>query len=294
VNKAAEQKSGLSGTRLLRFIAKTGISALALFYVSQKIDFRETWGIITAASLPLLMFGILLFNVSKVVSTWRVKYFLACVGADISPGYNIVVYYIGAFYNIFLPGSIGGDAYKVQLLRKKTQVSVGESVSVVFLDRLSGMVALVFITLSLGLLVPLSPSIPHFKVLLMMALLMLYPAYWLFLYFLFKKFKPAFHSTNIISMVTQLLQVACAWSLLLSLGMESHGSDYITLFMLSSVVSVIPFTIGGLGAREVVFLWGMQFLAVDRHLSVAFTLLFFTVTAVSSFAGLFLTFRNDA
>ena len=63
--------------------------------------------------------------------------------------------------------------------------------------------------------------------------------------------------------------------------------EYMTLFLLSSVVAVIPFTIGGIGARELVFIFGADYLLIDKNTAVAFSILFFVITAVSSFTGIF-------
>jgi hypothetical protein len=53
------------------------------------------------------------------------------------------------------------------------------------------------------------------------------------------------------------------------------------------MVAVIPFTIGGVGARELVFVYAGQLLQVDIEKAVAFSLIFFLITACSSLAGAF-------
>ncbi len=63
--------------------------------------------------------------------------------------------------------------------------------------------------------------------------------------------------------------------------------EYLTLFLLSSIVAVLPFTIGGVGARELVFIFGANYLMIDKNTAVAFSILFFMITAVSSFTGIF-------
>jgi hypothetical protein len=46
------------------------------------------------------------------------------------------------FYNLFLPGAISGDAYKVVLLTRKYDVSYKKITAAVLLDRFSGLLAL--------------------------------------------------------------------------------------------------------------------------------------------------------
>src|SRR3979409_1880890 len=55
------------------------------------------------------------------------------------------LFFIGMFYNQFLPGGTGGDIIKSYLLLKETDKKAGGLLAVVF-DRLIGLVALVFIT----------------------------------------------------------------------------------------------------------------------------------------------------
>jgi uncharacterized membrane protein YbhN (UPF0104 family) len=54
------------------------------------------------------------------------------------------------------------------------------------------------------------------------------------------------------------------------------------------VVAVLPFTVGGVGARELVMIMGYTYLPINPNSAVAFSLLFFLITALSSFLGAFL------
>ncbi len=63
--------------------------------------------------------------------------------------------------------------------------------------------------------------------------------------------------------------------LLNSLGVSENLIAYMALFLISSVVAVLPFTIGGVGARELVFVLGHQWFGIEQNTAVAFSLLFF-------------------
>jgi uncharacterized membrane protein YbhN (UPF0104 family) len=88
-------------------------------------------------------------------------------------------------------------------------------------------------------------------------------------------------------------QVACAFCLMRSVHIHGHEMDYLSLFMLSSVVAVLPFTIGGMGARELVFVYCAQWLFIDKEAAVVFSMLFFIVSALSSLPGLIFIPRID-
>ena len=57
------------------------------------------------------------------------------------------------FYNLFLPGAISGDAYKVVLLTRKYDVSYKKITAAVLLDRFSGLLALGLILSTYGVMV---------------------------------------------------------------------------------------------------------------------------------------------
>ena len=286
---AEEKKSALKETA--KFAVKIAVSAIALYFVFRKVDFDETWRTMTQANLLFLILALIIFNISKLISIFRLKYLLADISIYIDNLFNVKLYYIGAFYNLFLPGSVGGDGYKIYLLKQRYDGETRRIISAVFLDRLSGLVSLFFLT---GFLLLFS-TYDHtnwFLIIVITAIVLAFPAYWIFLRLFFKRFTDSYFSTNYVSLATQALQVASAFFILLGLNAAGSSMDYLSLFMVSSVVAVVPFTIGGLGAREVVFVLGYQYLNIDKHTAIAFTLLFFAITAISSFIGFFLSFEK--
>jgi uncharacterized membrane protein YbhN (UPF0104 family) len=64
-----------------------------------------------------------------------------------------------------------------------------------------------------------------------------------------------------------------------------HFAAYLSVFLVSSVAAVLPLSFGGLGAREVTFLWGLQLLQLDPTDGVLASSGFFLITAMSSLLG---------
>jgi hypothetical protein len=190
------------------------------------------------------------------------------------------------FYNLFLPGGIGGDGYKVYLLNKSHKTNLKHLISATLLDRISGMMALVILALALALFVDLSFAGPWINWALAGIIIIAYPGYYVIFRLLFKRFTSVFHLTNIYSLGVQLVQLLCAFFILKALFVTELYIEYMTLFLLSSIVAVLPFTIGGIGARELVFIFGADYLFIDKNTAVAFSILFFLITAISSFTGI--------
>jgi len=69
--------------------------------------------------------------------------------------------------------------------------------------------------------------------------------------------------------------------------MNENIMSYMFIFLISSIVAVLPITIGGVGSREVTFMIGAQLLNLDINLSIALSFLFYIITAVVSFFGIY-------
>ena len=280
---------------ILKFAFKIALSATALYFVFRKIDVDEFITALSSVNLLFFILAILAFNASKLVASFRLKDYYASQDLHLDTLYNIKLYYVGMFYNLFLPGSVGGDAYKVYLLRQNSEVKTKALITATLLDRLSGLVLLFFEATVLFQFSSFDhPDYGYLKWLFLLAGILAIPAWYFIKKWLFNPgFLTVFATTTHYSFWVQVGQVLTAWLLLMAVGVEGHISDYLSLFMVSSVVAVLPFTIGGVGARELVFLYGYQFLDVIRAQAVAFTILFFFVTAITAIIGFFVSLTID-
>ena len=273
---------------------KLSITSLALYFVFRKVDFEEIVKVFKTVQPWWLLLSFLSFNISKIIASFRIKHFYEASGVSLNSFYNIKLHYLGMFYNLFLPGSIGGDGYKVYLLKKDNEnVKTKHLISGTFLDRLSGLTILFLFTCIFVYLSAFADEIPYLDLISVAGGILVIPGFFIFCRILFPVFNSKFLITLHLSFWVQLLQVACALTLLYSLGIFENLMDYLTLFEVSSVVAVLPFTAGGVGARELVFLYGTQYLNIEEASAVAFALLFFGITAATSFVGLFFSYDID-
>ncbi len=279
---------------ILKLVLKLGLTTGALIFVFQKIDIEEFKESILDTSIPLFFLAFLAFNLSKIVAAFRFKQFLRPLEIYLADKYNLTLSYVGMFYNLFLPGSIGGDGYKIFVLKQQyKEAKTRQLVSASILDRISGLAFLFILGCVLLLSSTFQIDIPWVKWLVLLLAVLVLPIYYLFVRVLFPAFKSAFVPTSNLSFWVQIGQVTSAFCILLALDIQDPYVDYLTLFMISSVVAVLPFTIGGVGARELVFLYGYQYLQIQEGKAIAFTILFFSVTALSSLVGLPFVFTID-
>lgn len=287
-------KLGDKHKSLLKWALKILLTGLALYFVFTKIDVAEMWQAMKGINPLYLFLGLLAFNLSKVLSALRLNLFYHAGGLPLGQVYNLKLYYLGMFYNLFLPGSIGGDGYKVYLLKQQyPDLRTRSLVSATLLDRIGGMALLGWLAGLLALFSAFAEAEPLIKWACVAVVVLALPAWYLLLKLFFKNWLPVWLPAAHLSLWVQLSQLLSAWLLLLSLGTGQYFVEYFTLFLVSSAASVLPLTVGGAGIRELVFIYGLELMPVEKATAIAFTLLFFGITAVSSLAGLFFTYQVD-
>ncbi len=274
--------------KFLKTLLKFTLSGLALWFVFSKVSFEEVAFLIYRSNVLLLILATLFFVASKVLSAFRLNLFFKAIELNLEHRYNLKLYWIGMFYNLFLPGGIGGDGYKIYLLNKQYGTKVKYLVQASLIDRISGLVSLLFLV-GIGLLFLDISFFPSWvRILDAICLIFVFPVLFLLVKFFFKPFLSALGKAMVLSLEVQSLQLISALFILLAIGVESSFIAYSVLFLASSFVSILPFTIGGLGSREFTFLIGYQYFSIDENLSVALGLSFTLIAALVSFWGIFM------
>ncbi len=286
-----EQKK-TSNKKLLRTVFQLLISITALYIVLTKTDTAKLLEIISTANPFYLFLAFVVFNISKILNALRLNRFFRAIELHLSERYNILLYYVGMFYNMFLPGGIGGDGYKIYVLKKNHDMKVVNVFNAVFWDRVAGVFALLFLTALF--LLPSSFAEMHKAYIpaVYAVLVLCYPVSWLLTRILYKQFRSIFLITAVESVLIQAAQALSAWFILLALSVPSNHIDYLAIFLVSTVATVLPITVGGAGAREITFLYSLNYLGLDPNAGVALSLIFFAIAAVSALIGMFLQSRS--
>ena len=166
--------------KYLQTLLKFVITGLALYFVFRKIDIDQTRQILSEIQLLYLIPAILLFILSKIASSYRLNQYFKAIPLELGERYNLKLYWIGMFYNLFLPGGIGGDGYKVYLLNKHYNAGVKQLVAATLIDRISGLMALLFLLLTLLAFIIPVPFLNGLDWMIYMGLALGYPAYYIF------------------------------------------------------------------------------------------------------------------
>lgn len=262
--------------RWLKWALRIVLSGLALYFIFQKISWQDTKALILSSNLLWLFAALLLYNISQFLSTYRLLYFYRALQIPLTFNLNLKLYYKGMFYNLFLPGGIGGDGYKIHYLYKRYHQPVRKLVTATLLDRISGLTAVGFF---IALLTVIGTWPEELRAIPPFSLSIAFVAGMLICWWLLGRFFPTYLTAGLpatlLSIGVQALQLASVYCIIESLHISGSLTAYFLLFLLSSIAAIIPFTIGGAGAREVVFMAGAPMFGVVAASAVAVSLVFF-------------------
>lgn len=270
----------------LKLLFKLAISAILIGFVFGQIDTASFQATLQKANLWWLLGAFVAFNLSKIVSAVRLNGYFRDLEIPLSQISNLKLYYLGMFYNLFLPGGIGGDGYKVYWLHQRYKTTIKSLVLATLLDRVSGVAALGFLAAILFVLSDfktLSDCLNIFAIIFAVGVL---PLYLVVCRKFFDTFNASLYKSTFLALVVQLLQLLSALFIVYAIN-ASAILQYLTIFLISSVIAILPLTIGGVGAREFTFFYAFGLIALEPNSGVVFCLLFFILTALSSLLGLF-------
>ncbi len=270
---------------------KLVVSAALIYFIFTKIDLKDVLETLKKSNPIFLFLALVFFVLSKIIAAFRLNAYFHQIGAKVSHQSNLKLYLLGMFYNLFLPGGIGGDAYKGYVVQKAFQPGTKKVVYSLLLDRLSGMLLLFIYACFLGTLSK-NPFFDGFDWLLILLIPLSLVAFWFMNKLFFATTLPVFWKSFGYSALVQLAQLVCVIFILKALSISTDSIEYLCVFLVSSIVSVIPLTIGGIGSREVTFLYGAEWLGLDASTSIGISFTFFLITALTSLVGIIYHFKK--
>src|SRR6266487_1762052 len=106
-------KPHIKKNKWLGLLLKIVVTIVCLWYVTTKIDLKQLFETLLNVKWLLFIVSIILYIISKIFASIRLNIYFRNINIHIPQVANFKLYWLGLFYNLFLPGSISGDAYKV-------------------------------------------------------------------------------------------------------------------------------------------------------------------------------------
>ena len=255
------------------------ITVFFVYFTVSNLDLSKLFELLNNINILYLIIAASIYFSSQIISSERLRYILNDNKFIISFKQNFTLYLIGLFYNFFIPGGIGGDAYKSFLMNKKFNWKLSKVVKLLLLDRLIGLGVLCCILIGLYEIIFLNFN--FIFLILTLCLLSIIGYYMVKLIF---KNQNIFWKSFLYSLASHTIQFISLFIILYSLGIEDSYFEIIIVFILSSIFSVFSF--GGIGIREYIFLSSASILNFSPELSASIGLLFTISAAISSLPGL--------
>ena len=262
------------------------ITVFFIYFTVSNLDLSKLFELLNNINILYLIIAASIYFSSQIISSERLRYILNDNKFIISFKQNFTLYLIGLFYNFFIPGGIGGDAYKSFLMNKKFNWKLSKVVKLLLLDRLIGLGVLCCILIGLYEIIFLKFNFIY--LILTLCFLSIIGYYIVKLIF---KNQNIFWKSFLYSIASHTIQFISLLIILYSLGIEDSYFEIIIVFILSSIFSVFSF--GGIGIREYIFLSSASILSFSPELAASIGLLFTISAAMSSLPGLKFIISNQ-
>ena len=260
------------------------VTVFFIYYTLSKIGLNKIFEVIKYADLLFILFASIVYFLSQIISSARLWFILKENNLIISSKENIKLYMVGIFYNFFIPGGVGGDAYKGVLMNKKFQWNLKKIYKLLILDRLIGFgVILCLIIVFSGFILDLE-FISEFNVVLAPLYVLLFFVGRVLVQKIFNN-EIVYTKAFFISHIIQILQFGSIILILISLGVKENYFTFLYIFLISSVLSIFSF--GGIGIREYVFFTLAINTPVGQDIATSVGLIFTFSALISSIPGLF-------
>ncbi|MFV9927752.1 MAG: flippase-like domain-containing protein [Candidatus Midichloria sp.] len=278
--------------KVLFVITKLIFTILLIDIVIKQLDYQEALITLKSNNLYLVLLAFLIQNLS-LISSLRSKIYLQTANIALPLLKNLSIYYVGTFYNNFLPGGVGGDGYKVYLLSKYYNAGKLTLLKIFFCERVNGVFALIYLAFCIAYFSDFY-SVPYLNYLIIAAMILGIPTYLAFAKIVLKDL--CVIKALPLSFLTQILQIIFIYTIIVSFNKcltLKIIADYAVVFSIASVLSILPITVGGIGIREIIFIWATELLPLlDKELGILIASINFLISLLSSLIGGF--FHNHS
>jgi uncharacterized protein (TIRG00374 family) len=295
-------------------LLKLLLSLALLIFLVQKVKMNAILTALGNAQLKYYLLSMSIYMLSQPLRTLRWGILLRTKGIHLSQGRLLRIYFIGMFFNTFLPTIMGGDAVRSYYIYKETK-SPEISLASVIIERFCGLFTLIgigfFASFYFRFKFDSSPVVTvclysSLTLLFIMAGFLLPPIFraisWPLKIFdrwnIYKRIHEVYQAVlsykqNPLTIVGSFLLSLCfVFTIIiicyfLSLSLSWGISFYPFLFMvpLITVISMIPISFGGVGIREGAFVMLFAQIGVPAASAFSLSLLWYSINLLAGLIG---------
>lgn len=294
-------------------LVKIGVSGAIMYFLLRNMDLKAFWATFSSVEPWAVVFVALLMIFNQSVSSYRWSVILK-KDMDVSYLRLLSIYFVGMFFNNFLPTMVGGDVVKGYYLYKHSKKG-DVALASIFMDRYSGFTALMVITslaLIPGYALIAGTPLPGFFVLLIGGFVCMSLVIWvgpLHSWAMRLANKVHFYGINkkidtfykvlmsykrrgdilvkafVCSVIVQCGVMIGYYVLGRGLGLEIPLAYYFLFIPLTTAISMLPISLSGLGIREGAFVFLFAMAGATKEQALTLSLLWFGVGVIISIIG---------
>ena len=300
--------------RIFFAVTKILVSGGLIVWLLLRIGINQIFGQLSSANVWWICASIFAFVVSNIIGSYQWFLLLKSKNLDITFFQALNYYHVGLFFNNFLIGNVGGDAFRIYDVTKKTNDSTN-AISTVFFDRFIGFFTLTF----LGMVVALFwlQQLASLNTVYTIAIILF--GWILALLFLFNegmarrvsvllsrilprvvnsKLRELYFELNrfrhnkrlllrlfVISIFVQVLRVLTHVLAARSIGVETNIFYFFIFIPIIAMAASLPISFGGIGVREQSGVTLFSKVGIASNSVVVFEFLAYIVGIISSLPG---------
>ena len=293
-------------------IVKLLVSGGLLAYFFSRVHPERFLHTFATANYWWIALALVIYLFTQTVSAVRWTALARPLGIE-TPFKDLLKYYlIGMFFNLFAPGTVGGDVSRVfYLVRADEAHAEGRAVTTthaaisVLMDRAIGMIVLVWLGAAGLLLFPeyaVPPTVRSITLLLaagFVGAVLLLPLVRRLLpedghptvvkiRLALRSYRTQWRALAVAAVLSLMVHLIQAWMHLVmgrALGLDVPYSFCLIVYPLVGTFAAIPVSLNGLGLREGGYIYLLAVIGIGSEKGIAFGLLLFLIVALDSLVG---------
>lgn len=286
---------------IVHLLVRVLLTAVLLGVLAWRTDWGMVAGSFAGIRLELWLTAVAVLVATQLVSGVRWQWLARPLGFRQSTPEFVRYYFIGMYFNLMLPTSVGGDVIRAMYLDKRPGRR-GPALLSVFVDRLSGLALLLLLAAGAAVFSPTPlPGWIHWTVwgavggIVTGGSALLAAAPWLDRFERLRSLRdslgmyladPALVAgTSALSLFVQGANIWVVWLVGHSLGVDVPASYYCVCVPMVTLLTLLPLTLNGMGVREYGMVLFLTPLGVHASTAVTLTFAWFAVTTVTALVG---------
>ena len=317
----------LKTKKIRSYAGRFVFSGIILFYLLRKIDFDALEERLSSLRLEYIIIAIVPGILEMILKSLKWQMLLKVKNISTPLTEIIKIYYVSGFLSKFLPSSLSIDFFRTYSLSKQIN-NAHDSISTVFIDRIIGILSLIFVV-SFGILAIKTEFVDNalisIIILICICLLGITLSLLLFTPLLvilepllrklriknfdgekitrtlreiyksiisFRQYKSTVFNVFIVSIFFQMNRIAITYIVALALDIDIGFPYWVVIVPLVTLATMLPIAVGGLGVREGAFVFFLNQLGVNVSTAFALSLVIFFLGNLLILPGLIFYFKS--